>query len=113
MPFSTCVPFMPTFRLWHVYTRDVFYMKFLLKKWILALIDTSTRECGVLVKFDCKIPMGVLTTFLYGGGVRVNIWGLRYCNKIIFGVCELQLRKISIFGAGVLTLKTNAMFFAL
>ena len=39
---------------------------------------------------------GVLATFLYGE-VRVNIWGLRYCNKVIFGVCELQLKKNAMF----------------
>ena len=41
-------------------------------------------------------PRGVLATFLYGE-VRVNIWGLRYCNKVIFGVCELQLKKNAMF----------------
>ena len=41
-------------------------------------------------------PRGVLATFLFGE-VRVNIWGLRYCNKVIFGVCELQLKKNAMF----------------
>ena len=45
-----------------------------------------------------RSPEGLLATFLYGG-VRVNIWGLRYCNKIIFGVCKLPLWKNSIFRA--------------
>ena len=44
-----------------------------------------------------KFPRGVLATFLYGG-VRVNIWGLRYCNKIIFGACKFKLQKIQYLG---------------
>ena len=42
------------------------------------------------------MPQGVLSTLLYGG-VNVNIWDLRFYKKIVFGVCELQLGKKSIF----------------
>ena len=40
-------------------------------------------------------PKWVLPTF-YTGGVRVNIWGLRFYKEVTFGVCELQLKNNSI-----------------
>ena len=43
-----------------------------------------------------QLPKWVLSTFLCGG-VRVNIWGMRLYKEVIFGVCELQLKKNSIF----------------
>ena len=49
-------------------------------------------------RYGIELPGGYSLPF-YTGGVRVNIWGLRYCDKMVFGVCELQLRKDSIFGA--------------
>ena len=49
----------------------------------------GARGLCPLESFLDQIPGGLLATFLYGE-VRVNIWGLRY-NKIIFGVCKLQL----------------------
>ena len=35
-------------------------------------------------------------------GFCVNIWGLRFYKKIVFGVCELQFKINSIFGVRIL-----------
>ena len=35
-------------------------------------------------------PQGMLPTFLYG---PCQYLGLRFCKKIVFGACELQLKK--------------------
>ena len=39
------------------------------------------------------------TLFFSIRGIRVSIWGLRFYKKIIFGACELQLKKNSILSA--------------
>ena len=69
-----------------------------LNKLYRSIVELYFRYCCSVWGCCSSTPGGLLATFLYGG-VRVNIWGLRYCNKIIFGVCKLQLWKNSIFGA--------------
>ena len=63
-------------------------------------VSFPQRQCQLLHTgegdFGCY-PRGYLLPFYTG--VRVYIWGLRYCNKIIFGVGGLKLRKNSIYGA--------------
>ena len=44
---------------------------------------------------DNDEPGGTLYFSIWG--IHVNIWGLRFYKTIIFGACEFQLKKNSIF----------------
>ena len=71
---------------------------------------TCLLKCTNDWYFNMDKGPGGGSRYLSTRGIRVNIWGLRYRNKIIYGVCELQLRKNSIFGARELQLKKNIFF---
>ena len=66
----------------------------------ILLLDTNynfrlTNMFG-LQNSGCAERREVLPTFLHWG-IRVDIRSLRFCKKVVFGVCELQLNRNSIF----------------
>ena len=50
-----------------------------------------------LTIYQYHVDAGGYSLLFYTEGVRIDIWGLRFYKKITFGVCELQLKKNSMF----------------
>ena len=62
------------------------------------LLHSSFYKKKVYNNAKALNPQGGTPNFSIRGEVRVNIWGLRFYKRIVFGVCEVQVKKNSVLG---------------